>query len=244
LSEAFGPVAAFYDDLMEQVPYRMWTSYLLLLWASQEVKPKKILDVCCGTGTMAQMLVDEGRKVTGFDLSPAMIEKARLKSEGDPRLRFEVADAAEFELGETFEAAYSFFDSLNYITDPARLAMAFKQVANHLEPGASWIFDLNTEYAFDEELFDQENLKAKAKVRYKWHSEWDRETRIIRVNMTFWRGEEETHEVHVQRAHPDSEVREMLAAAGFGDVRCYHSYTLERPRKTSDRVHYVARKLG
>lgn len=221
----------------------MWTSYLLLLWASQEVKPKRILDVCCGTGTMARMLVDEGRTVTGIDLSPQMIEKARAKGD-DPRLRFEVADAADFELGETFDAAYSFFDSLNYITDPDRLASAFRAVARHLEPGSSWIFDLNTEYAFDEELFDQENLKAKAKVRYKWHSEWDRATRIIRVNMTFWRGEEEIHEVHVQRAHPDAEVREMLAAAGFGEVRCYHSYTLERPRKTSDRVHYVARKLG
>lgn len=236
-------MAPYYDELMQGVPYRMWVGYYLLLLSHLGVHPKRLLDVCCGTGTLCELLHNEEFKVEGFDLSPFMIEEARRKATalGLP-LRYEVFDAAEFDMGKTYEGAYSFFDSLNYITDPARLQLALNRVAQHLEPGGSFVFDLNTTYAFEAKLFDQQRLNPKTNLRYKWVGDWNPETRIISVDMTFWRGEEEFHEVHVQRAYGDPEIREMLAKAGFDKVRCFHSYTLNPPRFKSDRVHYVAVK--
>jgi hypothetical protein len=143
-------------------------------------------------------------------------------------------------LSRRFDAALSFFDSLNNILEPEGLLSAFQRVAEHLNPGGSWIFDLNTAYAFDADLFDQEYLRPKAKLRYKWVGDWNPETRIITVDMRFWRGDEAIHEVHRQRAYDEIEVREMLAAAGFSRVRAFHSYTLNPPRHKSDRIHYTA----
>lgn len=77
---SFGPVTPYYDELMSQVPYRMWVGYLLLLLAQQDVHPERMLDVCCGTGTMCEMLAREGYQMSGFDLSPGMIEEARRKA--------------------------------------------------------------------------------------------------------------------------------------------------------------------
>lgn len=226
---------------MEAVPYRMWVSYYLLLLSQQDAHPKKLLDVCCGTGTMALMLNSEGFEVTGFDLSPGMIEAAREKAaKKGKKIRFEIADAAEVHLGETYQAAYSFFDSLNYITDPERLRQAFYRVADHLEPGASLIFDLNTAYAFEAKLFDQKNKNPKTSVLYDWKGDWDPASRLIRVDMKFWKDGVEVDEVHRQRAHSDEEVRSMLSEAGFVEVRAYDSYTLNPPRKKSDRLHYTA----
>lgn len=238
---SFGPVAPYYDELMEGVPYRMWVGYYLLLLSHLGVHPKRLLDVCCGTGTLTELLLEEGFQPEGFDLSEGMIAEARRKAEalGLP-LRYECLDAAEFDMGHTYEGAYSFFDSLNYITEPERLQMALKRVAAHLEPGGSFIFDLNTKYAFEARLFDQQRLSPTASIRYKWVGDWNSETRLISVDMRFWRGEEEFHEVHVQRAYADDEVRSMLANAGFEYVRCFHSYSLNPPRFKSDRVHYVA----
>jgi len=34
----------------------------------------------------------------------------------------------------------------------------------------------------------------------------------------------------------------MLAKAGFVDIQAYNSYTLDPPRKRSDRLHYAALK--
>lgn len=238
---SFGPIAPFYDELMRSVPYRMWTGYYLLLLSQQNFKPRRILDVCCGTGVVTEMLHREGFEMAGVDLSAPMIEEARRKAAKKKLpIRYECEDAAEMNLDDTFDAAYSFFDSLNYITDPERLNLAIQRVAAHLKPGGSFIFDLNTAYAFDQQMFDQRQNHARAKVRYDWRGNWDPIRRIIRVEMKFWRGGEEFYEEHVQRAHSDEEVREILAGAGFREVRAYHSYTLDRPRRTSDRIHYTA----
>jgi len=238
---SFGPVAPYYDELMKQVPYRMWVGYYLLLLAHQDVHPETILDVCCGTGTMCEMLQDEGFQMSGFDLAPGMIDEARRKARRKKLpIRYEVADAAEFDLGETYDAAFSFFDSLNNILDPERLQMAFHRVAAHLRPGGSFIFDLNTAYAFEAQLFDQQFLRSNARLRYKWVGDWDPESRIITVTMDFWYREEPFREIHRQRAYEDEEIRAMLTAAGFESIRAFHSYTLNPPRYKSDRVHYAA----
>jgi SAM-dependent methyltransferase len=238
---SFGPVAPYYDDLMKQVPYRMWISYYMLLLAQQDVHPKKVLDVCCGTGTMCEMLEREGLSMSGLDLAPGMIEVAREKAHRKKfDIRYEVMDACTFEMNETYDAALSFFDSLNNILDPNGLEMAFHRVFQHLRPGGSWIFDLNTAYAFEAQLFDQQDLRQNVKLRYKWQGEWDPEQKIITVNMKFWKDGEEFDEVHKQRAHEVEDVYAMLERVGFVSIRAYHSYTLNPPRYKSDRIHFTA----
>lgn len=239
--DSFGPVAPIYDELMKSVPYPMWVGYYLLLLSQQDVHPKTVLDVCCGTGTMCERLTAEGLQMSGIDLSAEMIAVAKAKTESKgTAIEYWCADATDFELNKTFDAALSFYDSLNNILEPDRLQNAFRCVANHLPPGGSWIFDLNTAYAFEKRFFDQQNLRANAKLRYKWEGDWDPATRLITVNMEFWHGGKELKEVHVQRAYDEDEVREMLARAGFEDVHVYNSYTLDPPRKKSDRIHFAA----
>lgn len=241
--EEFGPVAEFYDRLMSGVPYRMWVAYYLLLLSKIGHKPKRILDVCCGTGTVAELLIEEGFEVEGFDLSAQMIAAAREKAQHLlSNTRYEVADAATFEMGRTYESAYSFFDSLNYITDPEQLQSALLRVYHHLEPGGSFVFDMNTAYAFEQKMFTQRKLSKNAPIRYDWHGDWSVESGLIRVEMKFWANDREFSETHLQRAYSEAEMRQMLARAGFEEIEIFHSYTLEPPRRTSDRVHYVCRR--
>lgn len=237
---AFGPVASVYDSLMSAIPYESWADYYQLLLAQQEIQPTRVLDVCCGTGTLCEILTDRGFAMTGFDLSPGMIEQARRKAtRHGMNIPYHVADARTVQLGERFEAAYSFFDSLNYITDPDGLRMAVLRVADHLVPGGSFVFDLNTAYAFEARLFDMRDKRHHVPVRYEWKGHYNPDTRLIRVEMDFWAGGEKFHEVHRQRAHADEEVRTYLSEAGFTDVRAFHSYTLDPPRPKSDRIHYA-----
>lgn len=242
---SFGPVAPHYDVLMEHVPYEMWVSYYRLLLAQSGAAPQRLLDVCCGTGTVGELLAKEGMHVTGIDLSEPMIEIARARAAANPeRLEFHVADATAFDLGKQFEGAYSFFDSLNYITSLEGLRAALGQVRRHLEPGSTFVFDLNTAYAFEQRMFDQKERDKNAPIRYRWKGDYDAGTRLIRVDMAFERHGHEFFETHWQRAHTLEEVTEGLADAGFERVEIFESYTLNPPRKTSDRVHVVARLAG
>ncbi|MBC8066010.1 MAG: class I SAM-dependent methyltransferase [Chlorobia bacterium] len=242
--DSFTTVAPYYDELMHQVPYRMWVGYYLLLLSHQNIKPKTILDVCCGTGTMCELLTDEGFSMSGFDLSAEMIRQAKKKAARERKdIRYEVGDAAEFEMGEQYDAAFSFFDSLNNILEADHLQRAFHKIAKHVKPSGSFIFDVNTAYAFETELFNQENLKKGNSIRYQWRGDWDPKSQIITVTMNFWKSGNEFTEIHRQRAYKDEDLREMLAKAGFGEIRTFHSYTLNPPRYKSDRVHYCAIRL-
>ena len=62
-------------------------TFLLIFWVRKQslkfIDPKKdqkILDLCCGTGTLSIKLAEFGAKVKGIDLSPHMLKKARKKN--------------------------------------------------------------------------------------------------------------------------------------------------------------------
>ena len=218
----------------------MWIAYLELLWTKLEVEPKSVLEVCCGTGTLSRRLAKQGFELTGIDISAPMIEIAKAKADDeDLAIQYSCQDAATFELPWKFDAAFSFFDSLNYLTDPDDCASAIHQTAKHLTVGAPFVFDLNTAYAFEQKMFDQSEGRPTKKVRYNWVSSYDPGTRICKVEMDFWTDEGDFHEVHVQRAHAPEEVIAWMKDAGFGQVALYDSYSLNRPKAKSDRIHVV-----
>ncbi|MGW1992096.1 class I SAM-dependent methyltransferase [Embleya sp. NPDC001921] len=63
--------------------------------------PADVLDVGCGTGSLSRLLAEAGHRVTGVDLSPRMIERARAKlSAGGLSARFLVGDAAAPPTGD------------------------------------------------------------------------------------------------------------------------------------------------
>jgi len=65
-----------------------------------------ILDIGCGTGRHSLELARRGYTVTGIDLSPGMIEKAKaLAKKEDLKIYFQVKDARDFNFGETFDLA-------------------------------------------------------------------------------------------------------------------------------------------
>jgi trans-aconitate methyltransferase len=63
-----------------------------------------VLDIGCGTGHLTRAIAERGARVIGNDFSAAMIEQARANY---PDLRFEVADASNFELDEPVDAIFS-----------------------------------------------------------------------------------------------------------------------------------------
>jgi 2-polyprenyl-3-methyl-5-hydroxy-6-metoxy-1,4-benzoquinol methylase len=73
--------AATFDDepdhgLRDPVVRQAWLE-LLTRWLP--AGPVSILDIGCGTGSLSVMLAELGHKVTGIDLSPAMIAQAEAK---------------------------------------------------------------------------------------------------------------------------------------------------------------------
>jgi len=103
---------------------------LLQLLAPQ--KGERILDIGCGTGQLTAQIAAAGAIVTGFDSSQDMIRTAREKN---PNLRFELGDAREIHLAESFDAVFS-NATLHWIREPARVVTRIWRV---LEPGGRFV---------------------------------------------------------------------------------------------------------
>lgn len=247
--QSFGPVTPFYDHLMAGVPYRFWMDYLEKVWKRHGQAPKTVLDLACGTGTVSRKLVERGYLPTGVDLSAGMLDVARQRAaEAALSIPFIQQDAADLDLGDAgFDAAICFFDSLNYILEAERLQSAFARVYAHLVPGGSFFFDVNTEYALAEGMFNQSCTRKEDPLHYRWRSRYDPKTRLCTIRMAFSHdagsGERVSFtEVHQQRGYTKDELTEWLGAAGFTSVTIYDAYSLDPPKKRSDRLFYFATK--
>jgi len=101
-SDEWDAAAAGFDDapdhgLRDPAVRAAWRD---LLGGVLPMAPVRVADLGCGTGTLAELLVDSGHVVDGVDFSPAMLKIARAKV---PDGRFILGDAADPPLGK---AAY------------------------------------------------------------------------------------------------------------------------------------------
>jgi SAM-dependent methyltransferase len=109
---------------------------------------ERVLDVGCGSGLLARVLLAEGYAVSGVDASPAMIDLARGHAPGGqfaviglPTRRPAGADGGL----PRADAVVSTGHVLNYLDSRAEVALALAELAAALRPGGLLAIDLMTE---------------------------------------------------------------------------------------------------
>ncbi|WP_330292084.1 class I SAM-dependent methyltransferase [Streptomyces sp. NBC_00576] len=83
-------------------------------------RPADVLDLGCGTGSLSLLASEQGHRVTGVDLSRAMVEQARGKLAGRDAV-FLVGDAAAPPVGEERFDVVLVRHVLWTLPDPARV---------------------------------------------------------------------------------------------------------------------------
>ena len=179
-----------------------------------------ILDLCCGTGQLAQALIARGYQVTGLDGSKEMIRFAR---ENAPAGEFIVDDARSFKLSDVYHAVVSTFDSLNHIMTLEELTSVFRNVYAVLREGGPFLFDLNMEEGY------KANWRSSFGIVEDDHvcvvrSSYRPEERIAQFEATIFRlqgGWRRSDLTLVQKCYSEAQVRSALEAAGFTATHAY-----------------------
>lgn len=248
--EAYSSFAAVYDMFMDNIPYREWGEYVISLLREHGIRDGLVLDLGCGTGSLTEILAEEGYDMTGIDLSPDMLQIAMEKrAESGHDILYLLQDMREFELYGTVRAIVSICDSMNYLLDFEDLVQTLRLANNYLDPEGIFIFDLNTEYKYRELLGQSTIAEDREESSFIWDNDYDEEERINAYNLSLFIREDgdlyrKYQETHYQRAYSLEEVKRAVEEAGMEFAAAYDAFTREAPRKDSERIYVIAREKG
>jgi SAM-dependent methyltransferase len=111
-----------------------------------------VLEIACGTGLGTQRLLHHAEAVTALDSSPEVIELARKRTRGDPRVQFIVANIFEWDPPEQYDVVY--FRAWITHVPLDRFDAFWDLVRRALKPDGRVFFDDDLEGAFEEEFLE------------------------------------------------------------------------------------------
>ncbi|MFC5651794.1 class I SAM-dependent DNA methyltransferase [Paenibacillus solisilvae] len=255
---AYRQFASVYDRLMEDMPYPDWLRFARESWERYGI-PKTVVDLGCGTGSLAIPLARSGFDVFAIDLSADMLTIGRNKWEESPQqairsnagsIRWLQQDMCSWELPELVDTVISFCDCVNYLTEEADVEAAFRATYNGLKPGGVFLFDVHPPRTLERYAKEQPFVLDERDVAYIWTCELDKERVEIEHRLTIFSKESDRkeerfariEEVHVQRAYDASWIRRALSRAGFSRIDSFADFKLELPDSQSDRLFFAAVK--
>ncbi|HIW34968.1 MAG TPA: class I SAM-dependent methyltransferase [Candidatus Paenibacillus intestinavium] len=248
--EAYGQFATVYDRLMADMPYEEWIAFAEAVW-QEHGQPHKVVDLGCGTGSIAIPLASQGYKVVGIDLSSDMLAVAEQKwvQQGatSGNLTLLEQNMCRWQISEQVDSVISFCDCLNYIVDEDDLLATLSATYDQLKPGGSFIFDVHPITRFEQYAADQPFVYDENGITYMWSSEYDEDEHIIEHFLSIFVEEPDGRysridEEHIQRAYSSKWLEGALRSVGFTHIHLYSDFQLKAADDDSTRLFFVAIK--
>jgi SAM-dependent methyltransferase len=202
----------------------------------------RVVDLGCGSGILAQAVSAAGYKVSGFDLSDAMLALAAKRA---PRAEFRRQSYLTAEIPPCV-AVVAVGEVFNYLFDRRnrgdRLAGVFERVYEVLSPGGLFLFDV-AEPGRVRGSGPQRGYSEGAGWACLYTANEERRRKTLTRTITTFRKVGESYrrhrEVHRLRLYPRSEVTQQLKRVGF-QVRTLGGYA--RFRFPAGWAAFLARK--
>ena len=181
----YADFAQIYDELQD-IDYNSFAEYYEKLFRHFNIRPKYILDIGCGSGSITIPLARCGYAVTGIDISGEMLALAAEKAENESLdILFLNQDMTELELIDPADAAVCALDGVNYLTNDGDLKRLFTGIARYLNPGGIFIFDLNSEYKMKHVLDENTFVYDEDDAFCVWSSSYDSDNKICSFFLDF-----------------------------------------------------------
>lgn len=256
---AYAQFAYHYDRLMSDMPYPSWLSFLRQCWLRYDIRPRSIVDLGCGTGSLSLPLALDGLQVTGLDISTDMLAVAQYKTDEQRKLtgfikggtaQWIEQDMREWELPNTVDCTISFCDCLNYLTEEDDVRITLEQTFAGLNAGGLFIFDVHAPQQLVGYAESQPFILDEEDISYIWTCDYDEARMEIEHHLSIFNRQDvngtqlyrKIEETHIQRAYPQRWMEEQLRASGFEILSVSADFTFDPPTELSERLFFVARR--
>lgn len=251
--DAYQAMAPVYDDFTAHYDHDGWLADLLKILESHDLRGERLLDVACGTGKSFLPMLANDWRVSGCDISPAMLALAKEKAGDSAALS--VADMRELPRFGEFDLVWALDDAVNYLLSTDELEEALRGMRANLADSGLLLFDVN-ELLVYRTFYAGTSVVERGTRRFTWTGQGAAdlppgslcESRLeVEVLGCDGPAEDRSKEsVHLQRHFPESEILEALDRAGLDCLAIYGHGLDGVPRQPLDpSVHtkaiYIAR---
>ena len=181
---------------------------------------RRVLDIPCGLGRLTLPLARMGLDMTGVDLTATYLRRARRRArQAALDIRFVQSDMRDIAFDAEFDAAFNWFGSFGYFSDADNLAFC-QRVFRALKPGGRFLIEgMNKSWLLTH--FRPTSDRTMGGVRIVIRVRWDPRTQRVRGRWTLHRGRRTEHLRMSMRQFNGTEIRSVLRAAGFRDIRLF-----------------------
>jgi len=224
---------------------------LLEQWAQSIAGP--LLDLACGTGRMALHLAAQGYQITGVDIVPEMIARARQKMlERAVSVEWIVSDACTFHTPKRFSGVYMLMNAFQFFLTRADQEAMLARVQEHLQPNGYFLFEtrnpslqnLNELRHPQPQKFttaDGRELMITEQQHYDPLTQIQHYTRYYQWLYADGQRLEETKRTALRYVFPQ-EMELLLFYNGFQIVACYGDWALNPFTAASPAMIYICQK--
>ncbi|MDH5526102.1 MAG: class I SAM-dependent methyltransferase [Nitrospirota bacterium] len=176
--------ADIYDAVVGDDYQEYWWRGFERFVADHQVEFSTVCDVACGTGRTALRLAEQGKQVTGTDLSADMIRVARAHCElAGIQVDFTVQPMQELSLPEPVDLIVCAYDALNALPSEDLLRRTLGGFSAHLNPGGHVVCDMATIRHLCED-WGSDEIRTDDPYPSVWHSVWDDDRGMLSLHLT------------------------------------------------------------
>ncbi|MBD9653126.1 class I SAM-dependent methyltransferase [Ensifer sp. ENS09] len=235
----YSSIASVYDEWMADFDY---ASIINLLDECQIKRGAKVLDACCGTGRLTEMLSASGATIIGFDRSPEMLTIALERLKGKPNVEFRLADLREDLLLRDVELVTCTLDSMNYLS-PNDIGSAIGILSSYIHDGGTLLFDMNTSYKLKEIFGNTTYAESREKFAYIWSNRLSASHIDFDIDI-FKHAEHDLYsrnfETHRQFFYDEDVIIGELARNGFRKTFTFDGYSTQPTSPTTQRTVFLS----
>lgn len=184
----------------------------------------KVLDLACGPGIHVVPLARRGADVTGVDLSPAMLGRARQACEkAGVTARLVQADMLEYAEPGAYDLIINMYTSFGYFTEPGDNLTVLRNVYTSLAPGGTLLIDMLGKEVLAGWIGPPKAVDIDGGTVFMRDTILDDWTRL-RTDWTLVRGGEARQASILTFLYSAAELRSLFEQAGFTGVECFGDF--------------------
>jgi len=197
----------------------------------------RVLDLACGAGRHCEALSGLGARVYGLDLSAHLLRLAARRACIAGRLAR--GDMRGLPFRRAFDLVVSLFTSFGYFADDRMNERVLTEIARVLVPGGSLLLDHVNRPALERALVTEDERAGEGfRLRQRRSLSAARVRKEIEIT---WDDGRTRRLVEDVRLYMPDELRALLAARGFEEIRFYGSFDGRALDERAERMIVVAK---